>query len=118
MEVFLANGGPDHISLQRKSGPMKSSSCVLISFLLVTLTLQADEPKPAAEATTPHTYPERIQWWADARFGMFIHWGPVSLKGTEISWSRANTNPACPNHGVIPADVYDQSLQGVQPDEV
>ena len=22
--------------------------------------------------------------------GMFIHWGPVSLKGTEISWSRAN----------------------------
>src|SRR3546814_533843 len=24
----------------------------------------------------------------DKRFGMFIHWGPVSLRGTEIGWSR------------------------------
>ncbi|MGM9475014.1 alpha-L-fucosidase [Pedobacter sp. GSP4] len=24
----------------------------------------------------------------DQRFGMFIHWGPVSLRGTEIGWSR------------------------------
>jgi alpha-L-fucosidase len=26
----------------------------------------------------------------DQRFGMFIHWGPVTLRGTEISWSRNN----------------------------
>ena len=25
-----------------------------------------------------------MQWWKDARFGMFVHWGQVSLKGTEI----------------------------------
>ena len=30
----------------------------------------------------------RLEWWKDARFGMFVHWGPVSLKGTEIGWSR------------------------------
>ena len=30
----------------------------------------------------------RLEWWKDARFGMFIHWGPVSIKGTEIGWSR------------------------------
>lgn len=30
----------------------------------------------------------RLTWWQDARFGMFIHWGPVSLIGKEISWSR------------------------------
>lgn len=24
----------------------------------------------------------------DQRFGMFIHWGPVTLRGTEIGWSR------------------------------
>ena len=29
-----------------------------------------------------------IEAWKDARFGMFISWGPVSLKGTEIGWSR------------------------------
>ena len=27
------------------------------------------------------------------RFGMFIHWGPVSLKGTEIGWSRGAQIP-------------------------
>lgn len=26
----------------------------------------------------------------DKRFGMFIHWGPVSLRGTEIGWSRGH----------------------------
>ena len=31
---------------------------------------------------------DNLEWWKDSRFGMFIHWGPVSLKGTEISWSR------------------------------
>ena len=30
----------------------------------------------------------------DQRFGMFIHWGPVALKGTEIGWSRGNEVPA------------------------
>ncbi len=27
------------------------------------------------------------------RFGMFIHWGPVSLRGTEIGWSRGKQVP-------------------------
>ena len=40
------------------------------------------------QCQTPSTKEERLEWWKDARFGMFIHWGPVSLKGTEIGWSR------------------------------
>ena len=32
--------------------------------------------------------PEVVEAWQDMRFGMFVHWGPVSLKGTEIGWSR------------------------------
>ena len=31
--------------------------------------------------------------WRDLRFGMFIHWGPVSLTGHEIGWSRAKPTP-------------------------
>jgi len=27
---------------------------------------------------------QAIKAWQATRFGMFIHWGPVSLKGTEI----------------------------------
>lgn len=39
-------------------------------------------PPPSTDAI------ERIRWWEDAKFGLFIHWGPVSIAGTEIGWSR------------------------------
>jgi alpha-L-fucosidase len=34
-----------------------------------------------------------VENWRDLRFGLFIHWGPVSLKGKEISWSRDSEIP-------------------------
>ncbi|MEI8372547.1 MAG: alpha-L-fucosidase [Planctomycetota bacterium] len=37
--------------------------------------------------------PEAIEAWKDMRFGMFICWGPVSLTGREIGWSRGNPTP-------------------------
>jgi alpha-L-fucosidase len=49
---------------------------------------------------------ERFEWWKDARFGMFIHWGPVSLKGTEIGWSRGDE---------IPVDEYDALYKQFNP---
>jgi alpha-L-fucosidase len=90
--------------------------CILTAVLLAALAaVIAAEPQPTAPAATPRAYPDRIQWWTEGRFGMFIHWGPVSLKGTEISWSRANTNPNCPNKGAIPADVYDNLYKDFNP---
>ena len=29
---------------------------------------------------------ERIQRFNDAKFGMFVHWGPYSLASVEASW--------------------------------
>ncbi|MCF6331830.1 MAG: alpha-L-fucosidase [Draconibacterium sp.] len=34
--------------------------------------------------------PELIKNFQDMKFGMFIHWGPVTLRGTEIGWSRGH----------------------------
>ncbi len=34
------------------------------------------------------THQEALEKFREMRFGMFIHWGPVSLRGEEISWSR------------------------------
>ncbi|GAA3552821.1 alpha-L-fucosidase [Snuella lapsa] len=34
-----------------------------------------------------------IEHFMDMRFGMFIHWGPVSLRGEEIGWSRGKQIP-------------------------
>ena len=69
----------------------------------------------AGRAETTAERAARMQWWREARFGMFIHWGPVSLKGTEISWSRANSNPKCPNKGQIPVEVYDNLYKEFNP---
>ncbi|MCC6155641.1 MAG: alpha-L-fucosidase, partial [Candidatus Hydrogenedentes bacterium] len=40
------------------------------------------------------------------RFGMFIHWGPVSLKGTEIGWSRGKE---------VPREEYDRLFEQFNP---
>jgi len=58
-----------------------------------------------------------LQWFRDARFGMFVHWGPVSLKGTEISWSRAGPRPGMKSEpsGTIPVDVYDNLYKQFNP---
>ncbi|HML74134.1 MAG TPA: alpha-L-fucosidase [Anaerohalosphaeraceae bacterium] len=34
------------------------------------------------------TAQRRMDWWRDARFGMFIHWNPSSVAVSEISWSK------------------------------
>ncbi len=97
---------------------MQTVSQLLTGFCLASLVFAlraADEPTPPPPAATPQPYPDRLEWWAEGRFGMFIHWGPVSLKSTEISWSRANTNPKCPNRGEIPAAVYDNLYREFNP---
>lgn len=59
-----------------------------------------------------------LRWWQEARFGLFIHWGPVSLKGTEIGWSRGGGRSVRQGggskpiesivpEGGIPIEVYD-----------
>jgi alpha-L-fucosidase len=78
--------------------------------------LLAFVPLAAAKAESPQkAKPESLQRWREARLGMFIHWGPVSLKETEISWSRANSNPQCPNNGPIPVAVYDNLYKEFKP---
>ena len=52
---------------------------------------------PAAPAPVTHTWPAAdpaaVARWQSLRFGMFIHWGPVSLTGHEIGWSRGAQTP-------------------------
>ncbi|GAO42789.1 alpha-L-fucosidase [Flavihumibacter petaseus] len=51
---------------------------------LLALSAAAQEKTPAAV----------IRDFQNRKFGMFIHWGPVSLRGTEIGWSRGDQVPA------------------------
>ncbi len=57
-------------------------------FLIVgSLFGNAVAQQKTAKVKTP---PAVLQDFMDQRFGMFIHWGPVNLRGTEIGWSRGN----------------------------
>ena len=89
--------------------------CFLAVVVLSPSICAAESAQPAKE--TKEQRDARVAWWREARFGMFIHWGPVSLRGTEISWSRANSNPACPNQGPIPVEVYDNLYREFNPVE-
>ena len=47
----------------------------------------SDAPKPN-HADKSLVSPRRLDWWRDAKFGMFIHWDPSSVAASEISWSK------------------------------
>jgi len=63
----------------------------------------------AAGEATDHlsATPEAMRWWREARLGVFICWGPVSLKGTEIGWSRGGERRGRKGKGPIPVEEYD-----------
>src|ERR1700692_2176467 len=43
---------------------------------------------------------DRTRWYRDAKFGMFIHWGPYSQASVEASWPIMVPKP----DGIIEAD--------------
>lgn len=60
-----------------------------------------------ADETVPGPDSESLAKWQEWRYGMFIHWGPVSLKGTEIGWSRGRE---------VKREEYDQLCKRFAPD--
>lgn len=57
---------------------------------------------------TPAQKSHRMQWWTDARFGMFIHWGLYSLPARH-EWVR--------NYEKITNDQYQKYFDNFNPDE-
>ena len=85
----------------------------LAAVLLSVLSLNAADSKRGAG---PAPYPERLAWWGESRFALFIHWGPVSLKGTEIGWSRGGDRRGYGSKGSeVPVEVYDNLYREFNP---
>jgi alpha-L-fucosidase len=59
----------------------------------------------------------RMQWFRDAKFGMFIHWGPCSVGQKEIGWGREANRPWDINkHGPRTGDAeYDNYFKQFNP---
>jgi alpha-L-fucosidase len=86
-----------------RGATMRQLAIVTFSVLGFTMSASAKEQE------------DRLQWWREARFGMFIHWGPVSLKGTEISWSRGGERRGIQGKGAIPVEEYDNLYKQFNP---
>jgi alpha-L-fucosidase len=56
-----------------------------------------------------------VEQWRQMKFGLFIHWGPVSLKGTEIGWSRGGERRGQSGTGSIPVEIYDNLYKQFNP---
>jgi len=101
------------IPLSKNGADMKRFVTLFFSCILVALLARAQqEPAPTESQLQKE---QRLQWWREARFGMFIHWGPVSLKGTEISWSRGAERRGIEGKGEVPAEVYDNLYKQFNP---
>ena len=58
--------------------------CILLVGSCSTKESEKTAEKPVGERKTSEA--ERTAWYRQAKFGMFIHWGPYSLASVEASW--------------------------------
>ncbi len=62
---------------------------IVLSLVLLTVGgLRIAFPAPPQRLThqTAESSSDRTAWFREAKFGMFIHWGPYSLASVEASW--------------------------------
>ncbi|HXJ93245.1 MAG TPA: alpha-L-fucosidase [Terriglobia bacterium] len=74
-----------------------------VTTLLLIATTGVRLAKSAQTSSTRNERAEaqRTKWFRDAKFGMFIHWGPYSLASVEASWAIMRPLP-----GGISQDEY------------
>jgi len=97
-----------------KMPSLPTTFCLVAAMAITTL---AAEAPPGLRATK-----EVVQQWQDMRFGMFVCWGPVSLTGEEIGWSRGEPSwgrrPGMRGgKGPTPAKVYDNLYKTWKPEK-
>ncbi|NIP22415.1 MAG: alpha-L-fucosidase [Phycisphaerae bacterium] len=95
------------------------SFVIYMSLALCLLTACFTKQVEAGSSEKPKDYlkagEKDMQAWREMKFGLFIHWGPVSLKGTEIGWSRGGERRGRSGRGSIPAEEYDNLYKKFNP---
>jgi alpha-L-fucosidase len=87
----------------------------LASFTRAEEPVKTDAAQNKDDKSYLNAKPEDIARWRQLKFGMFIHWGPVSLQGTEIGWSRGGERPGVGGKGEVPLEVYDNLYKKFNP---
>ena len=67
-------------NLSRRSF-LKSASSAALAITAVPTILTASRWQTVAWSGKPEKRAEQMKWFSDARYGMFIHWGPYAMLG-------------------------------------
>ncbi|HBY53542.1 MAG TPA: alpha-L-fucosidase [Marinilabiliales bacterium] len=83
---------------------MKKSAILFILFLILLFKLHAQNPFQTQSPIKPYTpTPENLaarEWFRNAKFGMFVHWGLYSLLG-DGEWVMTNKNIKVKNYSLL-----------------
>ncbi|HUS72780.1 MAG TPA: alpha-L-fucosidase [Sedimentisphaerales bacterium] len=92
---------------------------IYLGLVVCLLTACSTKQVEAGSSETSKDYlqagEQDMQAWREMKFGLFIHWGPVSLKGTEIGWSRGGERRGQGGKGEIPFEEYDNLYKQFNP---
>jgi alpha-L-fucosidase len=78
----------------------------------------APEESGRSPASRSRATAEEMRWWLDAKFGVFMHWGPSSLSEKSISWSRHGPRPGHSSKHAksgTPVEIYDNLYKRFNP---
>ena len=61
-----------------------------LTFLGLLIALSPLRAQEIAKQETPEQKDKRMEWFSQAKLGIFIHWGIYAVKGVSESWSFFN----------------------------
>ena len=103
----------------KKNKHMNQSKRLILIFyctLFCGLHTKAQKNEKSVESIPVYQNDPKLEWFRDAKFGLFMHWGPSSVKGTEIGWSRQDHPYDHPGNGpFVPNEEYDNLYKKFNP---
>jgi len=83
--------------------------------------VRSPEETAVPDEFLPYIYanPEDLEWFENAKFGVFIHWGPSSIAKVPISWGRFGPRPGAGKQATsgVPGEKYDSLYTSFNPEK-
>ncbi|MBN1342785.1 MAG: alpha-L-fucosidase [Phycisphaerae bacterium] len=97
---------------------MHTAFSLTLQVLLAAVPLAEVAPAPADPTKSYlEASAKMIDDWRGMKFGMFVCWGPVTLTGREIGWSRGGERRGRKGTGPTPVEVYDNLYKEWKPEK-